>query len=98
MLHDTDTQFVQDIKLGTHEDNVWYTAYNNHTNTIVVSFRASFTAKNWWDNAKIKLVPFSNLKGARLHLGWYDDVKGCMPLLVIHNNDRLDGGHHSLRA
>jgi Lipase (class 3) len=90
VLHDSDMHFLQDFKLGTHADNVWYTAYNNRTNTIAVSFRGSLTAKNWRDNAKAKLVLVPHTKGARLHMGWYDDIKGCMPLLGTHINARLD--------
>jgi hypothetical protein len=63
---------VSDFLEGTYG----FVAYNNKTNSIVVSFRGSYTYANWYQDSDYSFTPYlTGPAGAKVHEGFYRDYQ-----------------------
>jgi hypothetical protein len=55
------------------DDLFGFVAYNQKEQEIVVSFRGTngLDFKNWYMNMKTDKVPYDDVTGALVHVGWY---------------------------
>lgn len=64
---------VEGLFMGTFG----FVVYNNVTNSIVVSFRGSYTTFNWISDMDYFLTPFpEGPSGSDVHRGFYDAYQG----------------------
>ena len=61
------------ISQNKEHDLFGFIAYNNKHQEIIVAFRGTngLDVKNWYLNMKGDRVPFREVDGALIHVGWY---------------------------
>lgn len=106
ILRESNVRSLQNITIQEAGDIRWMTAYDAAKNTIIISYRGSFTNHNWFQDfeMKLKLVPGLEEKGVKVHTGWYKASTSSLkqleqqlrPLIRSKRNPRfLFAGHSS---
>lgn len=76
-----DLKYLTDIKLNEEKEVVWMTAYDSALNTIVISYRGSYTRRNWAQNAMTGLQSVWPNSPIRIHSGWLLGARRTLPKL-----------------
>jgi Lipase (class 3) len=72
---------LENFQLNSVRDIVWLTAYDRDTNQIVLTYRASYTLKNWLQNAELELERVPGAKNVKMHKGWLKGARLSLPKL-----------------
>jgi len=70
-----------------------YVGFDNAQNQIIVSFRGSYNLPNWVDNFDAVTVKYPNVKGGKVHRGFYESWKLDFSPHVMHAVTTLMNEH-----